>query len=48
MIKVPFLKLGLLPIEWAISVDFPFADLFSARAGVLARAQGAHPAHGRT
>jgi hypothetical protein len=44
----PFFFLGLLLIKWVIPVDFPSADVFYARSRILARAQGAHPAHGRT
>jgi hypothetical protein len=40
--------MGLLAIEWVISVDYPSAHVFSARRRGLARAQGAHPVHGRT
>ena len=39
---------GLLPMGRVISVDYPSAHVFSASRRGLARAQGAHPVHGRT
>ncbi len=45
----PIKKLGLLPIEWVISVDFPSARMLAAKArGDSGRAPGAHPAPGGT
>jgi hypothetical protein len=42
------IKKSLLPIGRVISVDYPSAHVFSASRRGLARAQGAHPVHGRT
>jgi len=38
--------MGLLPIEWAISIDFTSAGMLAAKAGVSGGAQRAHPTHG--
>jgi len=40
IISQAFQKKGLLPIEWANSVDFPSAGMLAAKAGGLGRGPG--------